>query len=197
MKENPFGLLLLDEFEKAHPDILNLFLQILDEGYVNDVFGQRVYFTNHIIIATSNAGSAYLAQLLKKGWPYEKVAQAVSDYLVKERIYRPELLNRFDKVIYFKPLGPREIYAIARLKLNKLAQELYRLRRIHLEVEPRALKILAELGYNPQFGARELERVIRERIEALLARKIIAGEIQEGEKVLIKASDLLAEAKKS
>ncbi|MCD6195010.1 ATP-dependent Clp protease ATP-binding subunit [bacterium] len=190
VKQNPSGVILLDEFEKAHPDILNLFLQVLDEGFLTDVFGQKVYFTNHIIIATSSAGSNYLVELLKKYKNYKEVSKKLVDYLIQERVFRAELLNRFNKVIVFKPLGPKEIYQIAELKLAKLKEEIYRSKRIELEVAPEVLQKLAKAGFKPEFGARELERVIREKIESLVAQKIIQGQLKAGAKIVIRTKDL-------
>ncbi len=189
VKENPSGVILLDEFEKAHPDILNLFLQILDEGFLTDVFGQKVYFTNHIIIATSNAGSNRIAEWLRQGKSYKEVSKDLVSYLIRARLFRAELLNRFDRVVVFKPLSPEDIYKIAELKLAQLTEEIYRLKRIKLKVEPEAIKFLARLGYKPEFGARELERVIREKIESLLAEKIIQGEVSSGGEIVVSLQD--------
>lgn len=190
VKQNPSGVILLDEFEKAHPDILNLFLQVLDEGFLTDVFGQKVYFSNHIIVATSNAGSEYLVGALKRNQDYARVSQQLIDYLIRERLFKAELLNRFDKVVVFKPLGPEEIYKIAQLKLAKLKEEIYRLKRVQLEVAPKAIKKLARLGYKPEFGARELERVIREKIESLVAKRIIQTDLKPGEVVRINEDEI-------
>jgi len=189
VKENPFSLILLDEIEKAHPDILNLFLQVLDEGFITDVFGQKVYFTNHILIATSNAGSDFLVSLLKKNMAFQQITEKLADHLIEERLFRAEFLNRFDKVIYFKPLGEKELMEIANLKISKLKKELYERKRLELEVEEAAIKELAHLGYKPEYGARELERVIREKIEALIAQKIIERG-QESGRISIALSDL-------
>jgi len=195
VKENPFALILLDEIEKAHPDILNLFLQVLDEGFLTDVFGQKVYFSNHIIIATSNAGSDYLIQLLKNKLPFSDIQKRLFDYLIKQRLFRVELLNRFDKVIYFKPLGLNEILQIANIKIGQLKDELFSLKRINLEIGPEAVKTLALLGYKEEFGARELERTIREKVESLIAKKIIEESASSGGSIHIGVEDLVVENK--
>jgi len=189
VKNNPFALILLDEIEKAHPDILNLFLQVLDEGFITDVFGQKIYFTNHLIIATSNAGSNFLVSLLQKNLSYQQITSALSDFLIKEGIFKAEFLNRFDKIIYFKPLTENELFEIAKLKISALSRELYERKRLELEVDEGALRILSRMGYKPEFGARELERVIREKIEALVAKRIIEKGIERG-KLVITSNDL-------
>jgi len=190
VKNNPFCVILLDEFEKANKDILNLFLQILDEGFLTDAFGAKVQFHNHLIIATSNAGSDKIQAILARGGDFNKQTVNFMNYLVREHHFTPELLNRFDKVVMFKPLGREEIYQIAQMKLAKLEKELYNLKRIKLEVEDDAVLELAKLGYNPQFGARGLERTIREKVESLVAKKIIEGNIAKNKQMIISREDI-------
>lgn len=190
IKSNPFSLVLFDEFEKANKDILNLFLQILDEGFITDVFGAKIYFRNNLIVATSNAGSAKIQAILSKGGGFSDLTVNFMSYLISQKLFTPELLNRFDKVVMFKPLGEKEIYQIAQMKIAKLKKELYNLKRITLDVEEEAIKQLANLGYNPEFGARGLERVIREKIEALIALRIISGNMSRDKHMVIRADEI-------
>ncbi|MDD3774193.1 MAG: AAA family ATPase [Patescibacteria group bacterium] len=190
VKNNPFSLILFDEFEKANKDILNLFLQILDEGFITDVFGAKIYFRNNLIVATSNAGSDKIQSILSRGGSFTQLSENFTSYLIKKQLFTPELLNRFDKVVMFKPLGQAEIYQIAKMKIEKLKKELYNLKRIKLEVEEAAIKKLASLGYNPEFGARGLERVIREKIEALIAARIIAGNVGRNKQIVLRVDEI-------
>ncbi len=170
--EQPFSLLLLDEFEKAHPDILNLFLQVLDDGRLTDGAGRTVDFTNTIIIATSNAGAEYIQ---------DAVRAKTSFVVMKERllrqelrgIFRPELLNRFDELIVFAPLGSEEISAIARLLLAEVTNNLDT-KGIAFRVSDQAIVELGQVGFDPQFGARPLRRLIQDRIESPIADLLLA-----------------------
>jgi ATP-dependent Clp protease ATP-binding subunit ClpA len=120
VREHPFSLLLFDEIEKAHRDILDLFLQMLDEGVITDGFGRKVSFSNTIIIATSNAGANLIRESIKSGTDYEKTKKILLDYLQQNNIYRPEFLNRFSGVIAFSPLSREEIYKICQMQIERL-----------------------------------------------------------------------------
>ncbi len=184
VKSRPHSLILLDEFEKAHPDILNLFLSIFDEGRINDNQGQLIDFTNTIIIATSNALSEYISEELQKGTPYKVLTEDFKNKLTT--VFKPELLNRFDEIIIFKPLTLQHLEAITKLKLKEIQDNL--LSRKHLEVSfaEEVVKKLTELGYDPVFGARPLNSVIRHYINEPLAVAILSDEISEGQKSKIK-----------
>jgi ATP-dependent Clp protease ATP-binding subunit ClpC len=175
--EKPYGLVLLDEFEKAYPDILNLFLQVLDDGRLTDNMGRVVDFTNTIIIATSNAHSDIINEALAKGESMTDIAEYLKARLVD--VLKPELLNRFSKIIIFKSLDAGELPKIAQINVNELCAAV-REQGITLSFSPEAIARIAKLGYDPAFGARPLRRVIDEHIraplsEALLAKKIIKG----------------------
>lgn len=185
VREKPYCLVLLDEFEKAHPDIWNLFLQVFDEGRLTDSLGRTVDFTNTIIIATSNAHSEVIHQSLSKGESMASIAEYLKQILVN--VFHPELLNRFSEIVIFRDLGPQELEAIVELQLQDLANVLRESREVSLEWSPEAVALLAKLGYDPAFGARPLRRVIRDKLREPLSEKIIAQEINRGSKVRVDA----------
>ncbi|OQA03168.1 MAG: ATP-dependent Clp protease ATP-binding subunit ClpC [bacterium ADurb.Bin400] len=190
VREKPFSLLLFDEIEKAHPDILDLFLQILDEGHMTDGMGRKVAFSHTIIIATSNAGANLIRESIQGGVEYNKTKLALLDYLQRENIYRPEFINRFTQVVAFAPLSLQEIAQVAALMLAKLQDTVYANRGIKVVVTTEAAAMLAQLGYDPQMGARPMARIIQEKVENFLATKILAGELNKGDSVTISPADL-------
>jgi ATP-dependent Clp protease ATP-binding subunit ClpC len=179
VREKPFSLILLDEFEKAHPKILNLFLQIFDEGWVTDGMGRRVDFKNTIIIATSNAGAEIIWEKLKETKKMEIVKEELLSRLIKNKIFTPELLNRFDGVIIFKPLTKEDLLQIADLLLNKLKKKLKE-KEINLIITQPLKEKIVELSYDPKFGARQMQRVIQDKVGNVLAKAILSGQIQKG-----------------
>jgi ATP-dependent Clp protease ATP-binding subunit ClpA len=178
VRTKPFSLILLDELEKANPKVLDLFLQVLDEGTMTDGMGRKVDFTNIIIIATSNAGSRQIAELISSGEKYYDVQKKVLPVL--RDVYRVEFLNRFDKIIMFKPLAEFEVEQIAALMLKKLAKRMED-RGIELKWNQLTLKELVEKGYNPIYGAREMRRVIQDEIESQVADLIVSGDLKAGD----------------
>lgn len=180
IKENPYSVVLLDEIEKAHKNILNLFLQVLDEGYFSDVAGQKVSFLNTIIIATSNAGAEFIRQAILKSIDPNKIKSELIEYLFKQDIFRPEFLNRFDAVVIFHPLSLDNIKIIAKLMLTKLNRNLSKTRGLEIEITSNLVNKLAEIGFDPVFGARAMQRVIQEKIEAIIAKDIIEGKYKPG-----------------
>jgi ATP-dependent Clp protease ATP-binding subunit ClpC len=182
IRQRPFSLVLLDEFEKAHPQIWNLFLQVFDDGRLTDGSGETVDFTNSIIIATSNAGTKYIQDQIAAG---RKVEDFKDEFLEKIRdIFPPELLNRFDGVMIFKPLTHESLTKIVNLKVKGLEKDLAA-KKIKLKATPEFMARIAQLGYAPQWGARPLTRVMQDVVEAPLAKKILAGEIKEGQTVTL------------
>ncbi|MFN7088304.1 MAG: AAA family ATPase, partial [Candidatus Paceibacteria bacterium] len=180
----PYSLILLDEFEKAHPDILNLFLQVLDDGRLTDNLNRTIDFTNTIIICTSNAHSNLIKEEIEKGAAIPEIAA-----LLKKRLteyFKPELLNRFDDIIVFRPLGEAEISQIADIQLKQLAMHLEKEQGIRLDFEKNVPEVLARLGWDPVFGARPLRGVIREKIRENLAQEILKQNIGRGSKVLVR-----------
>lgn len=190
IRDNPYGVLLLDEFEKASPDVLDLFLQILDEGIFTDALGKQVMCRNLIIIATSNAGSEMIWQTLKDKGNLYKSKDMIVDGIIKDKIFKPELLNRFDGVILFHPLQKQELQDIARLNLQKLARRL-KDRDLDIDINDDVVDFLVEKGGDPQFGGRAINRAIQNEIEDLIARKIVSGEAKPGSKISIKKEELV------
>ncbi|MCL5010963.1 MAG: ATP-dependent Clp protease ATP-binding subunit [Patescibacteria group bacterium] len=184
VKDKPFSLILLDEFEKAHQNILNLFLQILDEGWLTDGSGRKVSFQSTIVIATSNAGAETIRENIQQGKTRALLQEELVDYVLKQGIFRPELANRFDAIVAFQPLTPGHLIEIAGLMLNQIARNLAD-KGIDLQIT-RGLKAeIVKLSYSPAFGARAMKRVIQDKIENVLARALLAGEIKRGQKISI------------
>ncbi len=176
--KKPYSMILLDEFEKAYPDILNLFLQVFDDGRLTDNLGRTVDFQNTIIIATSNAHSDIINEALRSG---QKMSD-IGEYLKKKLtdVFKPELLNRFSKIVVFNNLAPEDVAKIALLNLKELAKTLSG-QGIGVKFEESAVKEIARLGYDPAFGARPLQRTIEEKLRAPLAQKILKKELKRGE----------------
>jgi len=192
VRRKPYSVVLLDEIEKAHPDVFNVLLQVLDDGRLTDNKGRMVNFKNTIIIMTSNMGSQIIQDAFEK--VTEKNKEAVVEKtkievmnLLKQTI-RPEFLNRIDEVIMFQPLMKKEIKGIIKIQLNAL-KELISKNGIDLEFTDYALEYLAENGYDPQFGARPLKRLIQREIVNQLSKKILAGDIDKTKPVLVDVFD--------
>jgi len=184
VRERPFSSILLDEIEKAHPNILNLFLQVLDEGYLTDGLGRKVNFKNSIIIATSNAGYQIILEAIKQGAEWSGVKERLLNYLFEKGIFRPEFINRFDAVIVFKPLTKENLLDIVELLLQKIKKNLAEKDIEFLVTQPLKEKIV-ELGYSQIFGAREMQRVIQDKVENILAQALLSGELKRGYRVEI------------
>ncbi|MAG11866.1 MAG: hypothetical protein CMI52_03615 [Parcubacteria group bacterium] len=184
IRQNPFTLLLLDEFEKADASLLNVFLQIFDDGRVTDSVGRVVDFTNTIIICTSNAGSNYIQDEVKAGTGTEIIKQGLLDQELK-KYFRPELINRFDGVIVYTPLNEEQIEDIAHLMIGGIEKRLYEQKGINLDVTERAVAQLAIKGYSPEFGARPMRRVIQSDIEDVLANILLEGRVQRNQTIVI------------
>lgn len=179
----PYSLVLLDEFEKAHQDIVNLFLQVFDDGRLTDTEGRTVDFQNTIIIATSNAYSNFIQEEISAG----KNMQMIKEELIKKlnKVFRPELLNRFSEIIVFKSLSPQEIRSIAKIHLDDLKNQVMEARAVKIEFDDSAVEEIARRGYSPVFGARPLRKVISDNIKSILAEKILRKEIKRGDTVKI------------
>ena len=183
--DNPFSLVLLDEFEKASSNILNLFLQVLDDGRLTDNKGKTVSFTNAIIIATSNAASEFIREEVNKGTPIDKkFQQNLLEFLQTKGIFKPELLNRFDGIIVFKPLGEKEVEEITKILLKELSDKMLE-QDIVVSFDERIVQKIIKEGFDEQFGARPINRYIQNNIEDLLAQKILKDEIKRGDKILV------------
>ncbi|MFC1638940.1 AAA family ATPase [Patescibacteria group bacterium] len=182
VRKKPFALVLLDELEKAHPDILTLFLQVMDDGRLSDNTGRTIDFTNVILIATSNAGAHFIQDEIKKGAPTERIKEGLLGEHLKDS-FRPEFINRFDDVVVFTPIQPDELLQITRLMLRKVEQRLED-KGIHFEITDEAVKELAREGYDPLYGARPLRRVIQDRVDSKIADALLAGDIGRKDKVV-------------
>jgi ATP-dependent Clp protease ATP-binding subunit ClpB len=182
VRRRPYSVVLLDEMEKAHRDVFNVLLQVLDDGRLTDSHGRTVDFTNTIVVMTSNVGSQAIQQITHEGGSQDDVREAVK-LALKDR-FLPEFLNRIDETIVFHPLRREEIGRIVTLQIARLKKQL-EARNIGLEVSDAALKALAAEGYDPAFGARPLKRVIQQRLQNPLATEILKGHVQEGQTVVI------------
>jgi len=183
VRRQPFALILLDEFEKSHPDILNLFLQVMDDGRLTDGQGRTIDFTNSIIIATSNAGAVYIQDQIKSGAGIEDIKQTlINEHLNK--VMRPELINRFDGVVVFNPLTQENVVDITKLMLGKTKKMLEE-KGISMRAEAEGIRKLAEEGYDPKFGSRPLRRLLQNKIENIIANKILANELNRRDTVVI------------
>lgn len=183
VRKNPFSLVLLDEFEKAHPKILDLFLQVMDDGRLTDAQGNTIDFTSTIIIATSNAGSKFIEQQISAGEDMQNIKDSlVNDKLME--VMKPELINRFDGVIIFKPLSMKHVTQIAELMIKDI-DKMLRKKGMFLESTEQGLKNLAEQGYDPKFGARPLRRVLKKQVENKVAQKLLSGELERRDTVVI------------
>jgi ATP-dependent Clp protease ATP-binding subunit ClpB len=176
VRRRPYQVVLFDEVEKAHPDVFNVLLQVLDDGRLTDGQGRTVDFRNTLIIMTSNLGSEYLAGLGDED-DVEKARAPVMD--VVRHHFRPEFLNRIDEIILFKRLGRAEMDDIVRIQLQRV-EKLLADRRMTVALEPSAMHWLAERGYDPVYGARPLKRVIQKELVDPIARKLLAGEFEDG-----------------
>ena len=186
MREDPFSLVLLDELEKAHPDVLNIFLQILDEGHVTDGVGRKVDFKNSMVIATSNAGYQVIIDSLEKNEEWGGIKKKILDRLFREAVFRPEFVNRFDAVVIFEPLSKENLVAISGMQLEKIAKELKE-KEMEFIVTEDLKRAIVEMSYDPLFGAREMQRIIQDKIGNLLSSAILKEEVDKGDRFSIDA----------
>jgi ATP-dependent Clp protease ATP-binding subunit ClpA len=187
IRQNPYGVLLLDEFEKSSQDVQNLFLQIVDEGNLTDAFGKKVSFANIIIVATSNAGAEYIREQVEKG--EKELSKKLVEYVLSQNLFSPELINRFDATVVYKPLTQEEVTSVAKLMLTSLAQDIKETKNITLEVTDNLASEIAQKGYDPAFGARPIKRLIADKIEDQIAKLVISETIKNGD--TINSEDIL------
>ena len=188
LKEHPYGVLLLDEFEKTNPKVLDLFLQVLDEGIFHDAQGKKVNARNTIFIATSNAGAPRIREAMQKGIDLESVKKEIIDQIIAQGKLKPELFNRFDGIILFHSLTTEDYRKIAELMLKKLQKRL-REKSINLVINDVLVSAMMTHGVDPEFGARPMARAVQEIVEQKVAEKIISGKIAEGSTVEFTAAD--------
>jgi ATP-dependent Clp protease ATP-binding subunit ClpB len=184
VRRRPYSVILFDEIEKAHPDVFNILLQILDDGRLTDSQGRTVDFRNTVIIMTSNIGSQYILEHAASDWALVETQVTAS----MRTHFKPEFLNRVDDIIIFKPLGTEQIEYIVGLQLKRV-ERLLADRKLTLELTPGARRLLAEEGYDPAFGARPLKRAIQRLLQNPLAMQILEGRFHEGDRILVREGE--------
>jgi ATP-dependent Clp protease ATP-binding subunit ClpB len=182
IRRRPYAVVLFDEIEKAHPDVFNIFLQILDDGRVTDAQGHTVDFKNTIIIMTSNIGSQYILDVAGDDNRYDEMRHRVMEAM--RNSFRPEFLNRVDEQIIFHALHKSELRKIVQLQVERLRDRLAD-RKMSLKLSDSALDFLAEVGYDPVFGARPLKRAIQRELETQIAKAILRGEFNDGDTIFV------------
>ena len=186
VRRKPYSVVLFDEIEKAHPDVFNILLQVLDDGRITDSQGRTVDFKNTIIILTSNLGSSYLLDGIdENGEISEEAKEKVSELL--KQSFRPEFLNRLDEIVYYKPLTKDNISKIIELLIADLKDRL-KDKQLKLEITPQAKELIIENGYDPVYGARPLKRYLQSKIETMIARTIVGSDLNAGDTIVIEKS---------
>ncbi len=181
VRRKPYSVVLFDEIEKAHPDVFNILLQVLDDGRITDSQGRTVDFKNTIIILTSNLGSQYLLDGIDEKGEISEEAKANVEKLLKQS-FRPEFLNRLDEIVFYKPLIKKDVVQIVDLLVKGLEKRLED-RQLHLSITPKAKELIADLGYDPMYGARPLKRFMQSKVESLIARKILSDDPGAGDTI--------------
>ena len=181
VRRKPYSVVLFDEIEKAHPDVFNILLQVLDDGRITDSQGRTVDFKNTIIILTSNLGSQYLLDGIDEKGEISEEAKANVEKLLKQS-FRPEFLNRLDEIVFYKPLTKKDVVQIVDLLVKGLEKRLED-RQLHLSITPKAKELIADLGYDPMYGARPLKRFMQSKVESLIARKILSDDPGAGDTI--------------
>jgi ATP-dependent Clp protease ATP-binding subunit ClpB len=181
VRRRPYSVILFDEVEKAHPDVYNVLLQVLDDGRLTDGQGRVVDFKNTVVILTSNIGSHHIQAIEEKDLPSEDKRDLIQRAVLEDvrKVFRPEFLNRLDEVVVFRRLEREQMHAIIDIQLRRFAQRLAK-REITVELTPAAKDYLAEVGWDPQYGARPLKRAIQRHLEDPLAKRVLAGEYGPG-----------------
>lgn len=190
-REYPYSILLLDEIEKAYPRALDLFLQVLDEGFLTDGFGQKVNLRNMVIIATSNAGANLIREAIIADTSLTDLRKWVLDAVITAGIFRPEFLNRFGSIVFFKPLADEHLKGVIGKRLQKFVDRLKSEKDVTLTFDPGVTEKIIEVGYEPEFGARSLNRFMEDSIEDVVIKKLLAEEIVSGGSLVIHPEDIV------
>jgi ATP-dependent Clp protease ATP-binding subunit ClpB len=185
VRRRPYSLILLDEIEKAHQDVFNILLQVLDDGRLTDGHGRTVDFRNTVLVMTSNLGSEAIQTLSEEG-DYERIKSTVMGVVAQH--FRPEFINRVDDIVVFHPLSRDQVRQIATIQFQVLEDRL-RDQEIELVLSEAATEALVEEGYDPVYGARPLKRVIQKQIENPLASKLLAGDFATGDRIQVDFRD--------
>lgn len=187
--KQPFSVVLLDEIEKAHPQVLTTLLQMLDEGILRDINNREVSFRDAIVIATSNAGAGRIRELVGQGQALEQFEEQLVNELIDSQEFRPEFLNRFDEIVVFRPLTKEELGQVVDGMIRDVNKTLVP-KKIQVTLEPEAVAKLAEIGYDPRLGARPMRRMVQRSVENLVAKKILEGIAQPGDTILITSAEI-------
>jgi ATP-dependent Clp protease ATP-binding subunit ClpB len=183
VRRKPYSVVLFDEVEKAHPDVFNVLLQVLDDGRITDGQGRTVDFKNTVIILTSNLGSAAILEGIEENGEISTAAKIEVERLLKTS-FRPEFLNRLDEIVFFKPLTKTEIGKIVLLLTEELAKRLEE-KQLTLTISDNAVQYIIDKGYDPVYGARPLKRYIQRTLETMLAKAILSGNFSAGDVVKV------------
>jgi ATP-dependent Clp protease ATP-binding subunit ClpC len=189
IRKQPFSVVLLDEIEKAHPNVLNLLLQLLDEGQLTDTSGRGASFKDAVVIVTSNAGADSIRKRIEAGEELETFEKQFTDELISSGQFRPELLNRFDEIVLFRPLKPDELAQVVRLMLIGINNTLST-QQITVSLTDAAIMKIVEVGNDPRLGARPMRRALQRAVEDTVAKKILEGSVRPGDQVSLDAADL-------
>ena len=187
VRRKPYSVVLFDEVEKAHPDVFNILLQVLDDGRITDSQGRTVDFKNTILILTSNLGSEYLLNGITDNGEISEEARSQVEQLLK-RSFRPEFLNRLDEIVFYKPLTKENIVKIIDLQMDALNARLAD-KQLRCELTPEAKQFIIDAAYDPQYGARPLRRYLQHTVETLLARRIVEGNVSPGATLRVEVRD--------
>ena len=191
VQKNPFSVVLLDEIEKAHPNVLTTLLQVLDEGILRDINNREISFRDTILIATSNAGADRIRQYIDAGYQLDQFQEQFTNELIERQEFRPEFLNRFDEIVVFRPLTKEELLQVVDLILAGVNKNLA-LQKITVIVDDDAKRALVDAGYDPRLGARPMRRVVQKTVENIVAEKMLTGELVAGAGLRISLQDLQA-----
>jgi ATP-dependent Clp protease ATP-binding subunit ClpC len=189
--KQPFSVVLLDEIEKAHPNVLNTLLQLLDEGVMRDINNRAVSFRDAIVIATSNAGADRIRQYIDSGWQLEQFEEKFVNELIDSGQFKPEFLNRFDEIVVFRPLNQAELLQVLGLIVAGINKTLA-LQKVTVTVADDAKKMLVSAGYDPRLGARPMRRIVQRSIEDIVAKRMLSGEVAPGTAMDITLADVQA-----
>jgi ATP-dependent Clp protease ATP-binding subunit ClpA len=189
VRQQPFSVILLDEIEKAHPNVLNLLLQLLDEGTLTDTNGRAASFKDCVVIATSNAGAHAIRERVEQGEELEAFEKIFIDELIASNQFKPELLNRFDEIVLFRPLKPEELAQVVQLMLNDINRTLEP-QHITVKLTDAAIQKIVDTGYDARLGARPMRRTLQRAVEDTLAGKILRQEVRAGSNVTLDVKDL-------
>jgi ATP-dependent Clp protease ATP-binding subunit ClpC len=189
ISRNPFSVVLLDEIEKAHPNVLGTLLQMLDEGILRDINNREVSFRDAVIVATSNAGADKIRQHIEAGQQLEQFEKQFTDELINAQIFRPEFLNRFDETVLFRPLTPDELVQVVDLILASVNKNLA-VQKVSVSVDDDAKRLLVEAGNDPRLGARPMRRIVQRVVENIVANQMLTQTAQPGSQIKVTAADV-------